>query len=169
MLFLTSIKNTQTINIYKMNLSITKHELEAKMEKIPQRFCFVKCLKASDKDTFIDKYITILNSDESQLKYYENGVIKVSTWLEIMGGISLQNHYCVYRDAYWGENTGMRDARKDVVSSSYKSMLVEFGCEHICTVNLLIADRHISRIYLFRRSNFVNIRQWFWDKIIGTY
>mmetsp|Transcript_19995 Transcript_19995/g.27562 ORF Transcript_19995/g.27562 Transcript_19995/m.27562 type:complete len:346 (-) Transcript_19995:337-1374(-) len=146
--------------------NITKDDLNAKMEKIPQRFCFIKCLKASDKDAFINEYITILNSDETQLKYYENGVIKVSTWLEIMRGISLQNHYCVYRDAYWGENTGSKDVSP--IKVSYKSMLVELGSEHICTVDLLIANKHISRIYLFRRSNFVNVRQWFWDNIIGS-
>eukprot|EP01036_Dinobryon_divergens_P025230 gene25230-33756_t len=74
--------------------AITKNDLEAKMEMIPERFCFVKCLKAS---AFINEYITIINSDETQWKYYESGVIKVSTW----------------------------------------------------------------------RSSFVNVRQWFWDKIIG--
>ena len=128
--------------------AITKNDLEAKMEMIPERFCFVKCLKAS---AFINEYITIINSDETQWKYYESGVIKVSTWLKIMRGIELQNHYCIYRDAYWGENTGIEYVTPNKVS--YKSMLVEFGSEHICTVDLLIANKHISRIYLFRRSS----------------
>ena len=146
--------------------TITEKDLKAKMETIPERFCFLKCLKASDRDAFINKYITIINADATtQLKYYENGVIKVSTWLEIMRGIELQNNYCVYRDAYWGENTGSKNVSS--VKVSYKSMLAEFGSEHICTVDLLIANRHISRIHWFRRSSFSNVNQWFWDKIIG--
>ena len=144
---------------------ITKKDLNEKMEMIPERFCFIKCLKAFDIDAFIHKYITIINTDATQLKYYENGVIKVSTWLEIMRGIEVQNNYCIYRDAYWGENTGSKQVSS--VKVIYKSMLVEFGREHICTVDLLIANRNISRMYSFRRSSFVNVKQWFWDKIIG--
>lgn len=144
---------------------INKKDLEAKMNEIPHRFCFLKCLQKSDKEAFIKEYITLLNSDKAQLKYYESGVIKVSTWLSIMRRIELQNCYRVYRDAYWGENTG----KKEVSSTKVilKSMLVEFGTDHIDTIDLLIANRHITKIYFFRRSNFVNVKQWFWDNIIG--
>ena len=145
--------------------TITKEDLKAKMEMIPERFCFLKCLKASDRDAFIEKYIAIINTDEIQWKYYDKGVITVSTWMEIMRGIELQNNYRVYRDAYWGENTGIKHVSS--VKVIYKSMLVEFGSEHISTVDLLIANKHISRIYYFRRSSFVNVKQWFWDNIIG--
>jgi hypothetical protein len=145
--------------------TITRSDLDAKMVEFSKRFCFIKCLKSSDKEAFIEKYLTVLNSEEAQLKYYQHGVIKVSTWLQIMREIDLQNRYCVYRDAYWGENTGSKDVSPTKVS--YKSLLVEFGSDHICTVDLLIAHRHISRIYLFRPSNYVNVKQWFWDSIIG--
>jgi hypothetical protein len=144
---------------------ITKKDLNEKMEMIPERFCFIKCLKAFDIDAFIHKYITIINTDATQLKYYENGVIKVSTWLEIMRGIEVQNNYCIYRDAYLCENTGSKNV--SLIKTNYKCMLAEFGREHICTVDLLIANRNISRMYSFRRSSFVNVKQWFWDKIIG--
>jgi len=118
----------------------------------------------SDKDTFIHKYIEVLNSLESELKYYEHGFIKASTWLKIMKKISLKNHNCIYRESYWGEN-----ARKEVspIKADYKSLLVEYGIENSNCINLLIADKHISRIYMLRRSNFVNSEQWFWDTIIG--
>ena len=145
--------------------TITKEDLKEKMKTIPERFCFIKCLKAIDIDTFINTYINIINTDDTQLKYYNNGVIKVSTWLKIMHDIELQNNYCVYRNAYWCENTGSKNISS--LKVNYKCMLVEFGKEHICTVDLLIANRHISRIYAFRRSSFVNVKQWFWDKIIG--
>jgi hypothetical protein len=145
--------------------TITRRDLDAKMEEFSERFCFIRCLKSSDKEAFIEKYLTVLNSDEKQFKYYENGVIKVRTWLRIMGAINLENRYCVYRDAYWGENTGRKDVslRKTI----YKSLLAEFASHRINTVDLLIAEKHISRIYLFRRSNYVNVKQWFWDYIIG--
>lgn len=146
--------------------SITKNDLKTKMEMTPLRFCFIKCLKSADKDAFIREYISILNSDETQFKYYDIGVIKISTWLEIMSRIDLKYRYRVYRYAYWGENTGVKDVQP--IKESYKAMLVEFGSERIYTVNLLIDYHHISRIYLFRRSNFVNVNQWFWDKIIGS-
>lgn len=144
--------------------TIIKEDLKEKMEMIPERFCFIKCLKKFDIDEFINKYITIINTDETQLKYYDNGVIKVSTWLKIMHEIELKNNYRVYRDAYWSENTGSKNVLS--LKSNYKSMLVEFGSDHICTVDLLIANRHISIMYSFRRSRFVNVKQWFWDKII---
>ena len=145
--------------------TITKSELDAKMEMMPERFCFIKCLKSDDKDAFVSEYIKIVNSNPIELKFYENGVIRVATWLEIMGRIDLQNNYCIYRDAYWGENTGKKDVSTE--KGGYKSMLIEFGSDHISTVDLLIANNHISRIYLFKRSNFVNVKQWFWDKVIG--
>jgi hypothetical protein len=145
--------------------AITRTDLDAKMEEFSERLCFIRCLKSSDKEAFIEKYLTVLNSDEKQFKYYENGVIKVRTWLRIMREINLENRYCVYRDSYWGENTGRTDVslRKTI----YKSLLAEFGSHRVCTVDLLIAEKHISRIYLFRRSNYVNVKQWFWDYIIG--
>lgn len=150
---------------YREKCTITKENLIKKMEMLPDKFWFIKCLNKFDIDAFIDKYISICNTDATQMKYYDNGVIKVSTWLKIMNEIELQNNYRIYRNAYSSENTGSKIV--SLLKVNYKCMLVEFGSNHICTVDLLIANRHISRIYLFKQSSFVNVKQWFWDKIIG--
>lgn len=148
-------------------MSFTKQVLLDQMNILPHRFCFIKCLKPADRSVFIDRYIQILNSDEQQPKFFEQGVIKVSTWITIMHDIEheIGTHYCVYRNAYWGENIG----NKTIIPRKVwcKSLLVEFGMDHICTVDLLIDERHISIMTAFRRSSFVNPKQWFWDKIIG--
>lgn len=148
--------------------SINDSVLKEQMRKWPTRFCFIKCLKSSDKESFICEYIHVLNVDKAELKYFERGYIKVSTWLCIMKTIDLRHRYCVYRESYWGENTGRPQVSPQKVS--YKSLLVEFGKDHqITCVNLLIADKHISRIHMFRRSNVVNLDQGFWDTIIGLF
>lgn len=161
---LTSLLDGVDLDI--VDSTMTRSDLQAQMAKIPNRFSFIKCLEPSDQGTFIDAYIDVINHDETQFQYFEKGVIKVSTWINIMRGLKLQCNYRVYRVAYGGENTGGK-----VVSQSkaqgYRSMLIEFGSEHIKTIHLLIADRHISRIYLFRRCTFVNTKQWFWDTIMG--
>ena len=146
---------------------VTREGLNAKMESQPRRFCFIKCLSSKDQEAFKDKYLTTLNADASQLKYYEHGCIQVSTWLEIMRNIEVECNYRVYRNAYWGENTGSKNVSHKI-SDSYKSMLVEFGSEHIQTIDLLIADEHISRMVAFRRCSFVNLKQRFWDSFIGS-
>lgn len=148
---------------------LSKTQLLNKMEMFPERFGFITCLKSPDRDVFIDEYIKVLNLDSSiQRKYYDEGVIKVSTWLNIMHTIEpdLENHYCVYRKSYYGENVGNKDVSS--IKVSFKSQLVEFGCEHVCTVDLLIDDQRITKITAFRRSSFVNVKQGFWDAIIGN-
>jgi hypothetical protein len=145
---------------------IDRHELVENMDNWPTRFCFIKCLESSDTESFILEYIKVVNAESDEVKYFRQGYIRVSTWLRIMKKIDLQHRYCVYRKSYWGENTGKSDVSPQKVS--YKSLLVEFGYDHqITCVNLLIADRHISRMHMFRRSNFVNLDQGFWDTIIG--
>jgi hypothetical protein len=114
-------------------------DLVEQMNHWPTRFCFIKCLMSSDKESFIREYIDVLNADITELKYFGRGCIKVSTWLKIMKTIDLQHRYCVYRQSYWGENTGKTDVSSQ--KASYKSLLVEFGHDHqITCVNLLIAD-----------------------------
>lgn len=147
--------------------TITWNDLRSKMDHLPHRFCFITCLQGPDRQAFIDAYLHVLNTDALQYKYYDKGFIKVNTWLKIMREIDVQYHYCIYREAYWGENTGKKEISPHRVSC--KAMLVEFGVDRVDTVNLLIADKHISTIAIFRRSTFVNPKRWFYDIIMGSW
>lgn len=149
---------------------MTKADIVTAMESKPRHFCFIRCLSSKDQEAFKDEYLNMLNlEDASYMRCFQEGCIEVSTWLDMMKRIEcqLECHYCVYRDAYFGENTGKKDVSP--IRSSYKAMLAEFGREHIRTFDLLIANQHISRIVVFRRSNFVNVKQWFWDTSIGSF
>lgn len=150
--------------------SMTKADIVTAMESKPRQFCFIRCLSANDQEAFKDEYLNMLNlEDASQLRCFQEGCIEVSTWLDMMKRIEcqLECHYCVYRDAYFGENTGKQDVSP--IRGSYKSMLAEFGREHIRRFDLLIANQHISSIVVFRRSSFVNVKQWFWDTYMGRF
>jgi len=143
---------------------ITLIDLKNKIAQLPKRFNFIQCLHSSDRNIFIEQYLITLNSDERELKYYDVGVIKITTWLTIIDKIDLNYRYCIYRDAYYGENTGIKNISE--VRVNYKAMLFEYGSDHIYTINLYINNRHISRINYFRSSDFVNKQQSFWDVII---
>jgi hypothetical protein len=150
--------------------TMTKADIVTAMESKPRQFCFIRCLSANDQEAFKDEYLNVLNvEDASQLLCFQEGCIEVSTWLDMMKRIEchLECHYCVYRDAYFGENTGKQDVSP--IRGSYKAMLAEFGREHIRTFDLLIANQHISSMVVFRRSSFVNVKQWFWDTCIGRF
>lgn len=145
----------------------TKETLLNDMKRLPNRFNFIQCLVTlSDKDNFIDKYLEILNSNDVHWKYYNQGFIKISTWLKIMHSIQLTHYYRVYRESYWGENTGIITQMKVPIKGGYKSLLVTFGNEYNKKVELVIDNKTITKVSTLRRSNHVNLEQGFWDSIM---
>uniref|UniRef100_A0A6C0AG45 Uncharacterized protein n=1 Tax=viral metagenome TaxID=1070528 RepID=A0A6C0AG45_9ZZZZ len=139
-------------------------ELEMEMEKNSERFSFIHVLHKKDRNKFIQEYIKILKKDDREFKYFDRGYIKISTWLKIMENIDLSHCYNIYRNSYYGENTGILDISE--IKTNFKVLLVELNCNSFNTIDLLIDDKKISRIYLFRTSNFINPNKWFWENII---
>lgn len=159
--------NRRVICPHSCDTHIFTHSEILEIMKLNNCFNFIQVLNKSDQTLFIDEYLKVLNSDIIHLKYYQQGYIKISTWIQIMNIIDgeLNYHYCIYRDSYYGENTGITEINQNK-SDSYKSMLIEYGEKRLNTIDLYISNKTISVIYFFRKSNYTNPKKWFWDNII---
>ena len=146
-------------------VEIEKIDLFNKMEEYPDKFNFIKVIASNDKEAFIKKYLEILNKFSKQFKYFDRGFIPISTWLKIMNSINLRNNYCIYRNNYYGENTGQETITYE--SSDYKACVVEFGSVNLNRINLYIANKTIIKTSFIRRCNYTNQKQGFWDVIIN--
>ena len=164
-------KNTISYNYDKIN-NITHDTLDLQMKLLPNKFEFIKCLDNLDKDMFINEYLYELNDDIIvQEQYFNNGVIKTSTFFKIMSKIDndLKCHYCIYRTSYWKENIKREYTsitRLFNIKTNYVSKLIEFGNNYFDIRRLLINNNNISRMHFYKESEYVNKDVWFFDVII---
>lgn len=124
------------------------------MELLPERFCFIRCLKSDDQILFINAYIIKLNFEKTSNKSLyndmiedlEKGSIRILLWKELMESIKLKIKYVIHRRAYLGEKYG----RSLNCTEMRKIWVVAFilGSAPI-TVNLKLDKSYISPMIEF--------------------
>lgn len=151
----------------ELDINVVKYFMARSVNR--DKFCFVWCLSGNDRRSFIETYTSKLREGTLCVDHFLEGKIKISDWIDILQSLELKWRYCIYREAYWGENRG-----STIISpkkTSYRVKVDDIGdCNsEYRTRNLLVKNGHVSIMASVYQSAYENHRQGYWDDyVMGT-